>query len=783
MKRLFLTLLAVCQFGLFFLLEHCVGGSDTGNPTAGGTDTGNPTLAKVLGKVVDSTGAPRSDVHMELLPASFNPVENTTYPDTVSDMTDMSGQFLIQAMLDTGRYVLNGFHALTGDRLIRKDVGIYDSIPFDLGTDTLRPTRVVSVTIADSAFEPGGYLYMPGTRIYMPVDSPSTIAVDAVIPDLLELVYSTPSNQSTITPVYSGPPAWSPLGGPYGGRVNAILAMPGGEVFAATEYSGVFRSQNQGQDWTQAAWPTVTAPSAYSKTVNALAVDSAGQVLAGTTHNGILASADNGLTWTLTGMDYGYFPSLAVIPNGHIFAGDGVGGLQRSQDGGAVWEQVLGITYGSNNALQALAANAQGIIFLGFRNSGVYVTKESGTGMATNVSIGIGNQPVQTVAVSNGGTVFLGTAQGGVYRSADAGSSWVQINIGLTNQNVLSLAVLGTDRLFAGTNGSGIFESQDAGATWSPITNSAVSTLAVYSLCISGSGELYAGSGNGAYYSPDMGTTWTDITRGITAFDMMAIAADEPYLFTGTMDRGVFRSSDNGQTWTNVYPTGDFTYLFINSAGHVFSGPLKSTDRGDNWTMGSGLSGFICAMAENRTGTLFASNDRGNVFRSLDGGDTWSVTGTFASNFIETIALNSQDHVYAGTWSGEGIYRSLDNGNSWENIADTLGSIWRLAFNSRDHLFVVHGNSALWRSLDNGATWQEVYQAPAGKNIHALLIDKLDNIFISTDEGVFFSPDNGAAWQAAGTGLNGQWVKCMALTRDNRLVAGTEGGGAFMGFR
>jgi photosystem II stability/assembly factor-like uncharacterized protein len=783
MKKYIIRLFLLCIFCLLAVICFSCS-NEGGGPTAGGTETGNPTvLAKVRGVVVDSSGTPQKNVIMELLPASFNPVDNTSYPDTVVDVTDINGYYDIQADLDSGLYVLNGNQFGSQGKIIRKGIGVYDTVPIDMGIDTLQAAGPVSITIPDSLFVSGGYLYMPGTRISVPVDSPGVVTVDSVIPNLLDLVYYTSVIETPIIPMYSGKVTWSALNGPYGGNAKAFVKAASGEVFAASEYGGIFRFQQSGQKWNSLAWPAITMPSSYNKTANDLVVDSAGNLFASTVHNGILVSIDNGATWALSGKDYGYYPSLTVIPNGHIFVGDGLGALHRSEDNGNTWEQVLSITYGSNNAVQALVSNNQGLIFLGFRNAGIYVTEESGTGMSTVITTGIGYQEVQALALNSSSHVFLGTDQNGVYRSTDNGSSWVQINTGLTDLNVLSLAAHGSSRVFAGTNSQGIFQSQDNGNTWEQINHPALSALTISSLYITDNAEMYAGTSLGPYYSTDNGNTWSLLNQGFTGLDIMAIGIDASYVYAATLGRGIFRSADNGQNWTSVYSNGNFTYLFINTQGHIYSGPLKSINNGDTWDVLSGLSGYICAMQENSRGVLFASNDRGLVFRSLDDGNTWTTVGTFSSNFIETIAINSQDHVYVGTWSGEGIYRSTDGGDNWENTASTLGSIWRMAFNSQDHLFVAHGINNLWRSTDNGSTGQAVYQASVNKRIHSILIDRLDNIFISTDEGVFTSSDNGQTWQASSQGLNGNWVKCMALTSDNRLMAGTEGGGAFWGDR
>lgn len=86
---------------------------------------------------------------------------------------------------------------------------------------------------------------------------------------------------------------------------------------------------------------------------------------------------------------------------------------------------------------------------------------------------------------------------------------------------------------------------------------------------------------------------------------------------------GIFRSTDNGSSWTNVNNRLSPNALAINASGHIFVGSgsniFRSTDNGMTWTaINSGLTvSSVAALAFNAGGYIFAGTDKG-VFRSVE---------------------------------------------------------------------------------------------------------------------------------------------------------------------
>ena len=133
---------------------------------------------------------------------------------------------------------------------------------------------------------------------------------------------------------------------------------------------------------------------------------------------------------------------------------------------------------------------------------------------------------------------------------------------------------------------------------------------------------------------------------------------------------------------------GEVQSLAINSTGHIFAGTsgggvFRSTDNGDSWTeVNTGLTNHsIRSLAINSSGDIFAGTDDGGVFRSTDNGDSWTeINNGLTSAVVLSLAINSTGHIFAGT-SGGGVFRSLESTTSVREVAGQLPSSFFLGQN------------------------------------------------------------------------------------------------------
>lgn len=311
-------------------------------------------------------------------------------------------------------------------------------------------------------------------------------------------------------------------------------------------------------------------------------------LFASTYGGGTLWTTDGGSSWEFrnAGLINAYPDALAFSPNyasdGTVFTGI-VFGLQRSTDRGGVWLK-----------MQMLGANAFP------RALGI----SPGFAQDSTVIIGIDN-----LASGNPPTVtFEGTEypNQGVFLSTDAGYTWVPT--GLSGPRINSIAVspafTSDHTVFAGSSNSGLFKSVDGGMTWEPISIVASDT-SVPQVAVSPSFDVdqtvfATTSHSGVFKSIDGGQSWT-LLPGTDTINALDFAVSPDYAADGTLFIGTFQNS-----------------------------LLRSTDGGNSFHPTSLVDNFITAISVSPAfavdQTVMAAGYRG-IYRSTDGGTTWSFTG------------------------------------------------------------------------------------------------------------------------------------------------------------
>jgi len=267
---------------------------------------------------------------------------------------------------------------------------------------------------------------------------------------------------------------------------------------------------------------------------------------------------------------------------------------------------------------------------------------------------------------------FQTTPGGGAFRSADGATTWNAINSGLTSPNITAFAVdptIPTDNtVYVGTSDAGMFKSTTGGQSWVAINNG-LGTRSVNALVIDPHtpSSLYVGSFNGVYKSADSGTTWAAVNTGLviagtnTVADVQALAINPAT--TGTTatlyaggTSGMFTSSNGGTTWTSL------------NAGFPLTNGVPTTP---NVTS-------IVIDPTTPTALYIGIAFPGGVFKSLDGGTTWTAvnTGLTFSNSTEAFGITAlaidakatPSNVYATTQDGVGVYKTANGGTSWSAV-------------------------------------------------------------------------------------------------------------------
>ncbi len=384
----------------------------------------------------------------------------------------------------------------------------------------------------------------------------------------------------------------------------------------------------------------------------------------------------------------------------------------------------------------------------------------------------------------------LGTVASGQRRQTAAGTSsapaandplkvlqWRQIGPFRGGRSTAVAGVSSQPMVFYfGGTGGGVWKTSDGGINWEPITDGSVfgtGSVGAIGLSDSDPNTIYVGMGespirgnvshgDGVYKSTDGGKTWKHLgledTRQISRIrvhpknpDIVYVAA-QGHVWAPNADRGVFRSKDGGKTWQKVLFRSDkagacdliidptnpnvlyagfwevYRKPWTLESGGPGSGIFKSTDGGDTWTeitrnpglpRGTiGIVGITVSPANpDRLWAIVEAED-GGVFRSDNGGRTWTKTNE-QRNLRQRAWYYSR--IYADPKNAEevyvlntGFYRSNDGGRTFTGISVPHGDNHDLWIAPEDPNRMIESNDGGANvSFNGGRSWSEQDQPTA----------------------------------------------------------------------
>ncbi len=299
------------------------------------------------------------------------------------------------------------------------------------------------------------------------------------------------------------------------------------------------------------------------------------------------------------------------------------------------------------------------------------------------------------------------------------------------------------------------------------------------------------------------GTSQWRQTSGPRGGEITTLLANGANLFAGTIRSGLFRSTNNGDSWTAVntgLPNAPVSALAV-SGSNLFAstgvGVYRSSNQGESWTgVNAGLLRLLPVNALAVSGTnIFAGTFIGGVYRSSNQGESWTAVNVGLPTITldgETVYISvnalavSGTNLFAGTFIG-GIYRSTNNGESWSAVNTGLPSF--IIQGERRYppaiAIVVSGANlfagiagGVYRSTNNSQSWTAVNAGLTDLSVSALAVSG-QSLFAGTNGGgVFLSTNQGESWIAINAGLPALPVNALAVSRTN-LFAGTLGDGVY----
>jgi photosystem II stability/assembly factor-like uncharacterized protein len=342
-------------------------------------------------------------------------------------------------------------------------------------------------------------------------------------------------------------------------------------------------------------------------------------------------------------------------------------------------------------------------------------------------------------------------------------------------RTVAATGVPGNPNLFyIGVNNGGVWKTTDAGRTWFPIFDGQpTGSIGALAVAPSNPDIIYVGSGeglrrpdlstgDGIYKSTDAGKTWQHLglRDGQQITNILVDPQDPHRVFVAVLghpygpnsERGVFRSTDGGETWQKILykdeDTGATDLAFDPQNPQILYTDMWSSRR-PPWTTGSPLEGH--------TGGLFKSTDGGETWNPLSKGLPTNAQGLGRIGF--GISPSNPNRIYALVDAAPevgGLYRSDDSGESWQRV-NHEGRIWgrgsdfawvRVSPENPDVLYIC--NTSTYRSTDAGVNFTAIKGAPGGDDYHAVWINPENPriILLAADQGATISVNGGETWSS-----------------------------------
>jgi len=380
-----------------------------------------------------------------------------------------------------------------------------------------------------------------------------------------------------------------------------------------------------------------------------------------------------------------------------------------------------------------------------------------------------------------------------------AGLRWRLIGPFRGGRTVAAVGVPGQPNLFyIGVNNGGVWKTTDYGRVWTPIFD-AESTGSIGAIAVAPSDPrtLYVGSGeglqrpdlsvgDGIYKSTDGGATWRHLGlrdgQQIPAIivdprdpnRVLAAVLGHPY--GANEERGIFRSTDGGETWQKVLyrdeNTGGMDLAFSPANPQTVFAVLWSA-RQAPWEAGWVLS---------KNNGLYKSTDGGTSWRQVTAGLPSAEDGLGRIGLATSLSEPGRMYAIVGAGQGKGgLYRSDDGGESWR-LVNTDARLWgrdgdfnEVKVDPKNADVVYVANIVTWKSTDGVKTFTGWRGAPGGDDYHRLWInpDNPQIILNAADQGAVITVNGGETWSSW---YNQPTAQMFHVTTDNRFPYWVYGG-------
>jgi PKD repeat protein len=328
--------------------------------------------------------------------------------------------------------------------------------------------------------------------------------------------------------------------------------------------------------------------------------------------------------------------------------------------------------------------------------------------------------------------------------------------------------------IYVAYSGGGLWKSTDGGAFWQAKTET-LGSLSIGSLAMDpndantlyvGLGDPFDGTGIGLVKSTDGGDNWTDpVFLGTsTVISDIKVAQTDSSVVLAATNKGLYRSTNGGTSFTNIsiVPTGGGvpvvwsiaaaggTNFVLSLLGGTSDGEIwRSTDNGATWTKSTGIASGVGRIsvdaAPSRPSVLYAtaakpsgsvSTDLVDIYKSVDDGLTWTGIAKSGSTFKTYTNSNGESSTLSDLLRGQGWYNHMT-----------------LVDRTNPGIAYFGGALLLAKTTDGGATfsqtsnWLAQFGLPyVHADFHAGHISSNGTLYVGTDGGIFASSNRGVTF-------------------------------------
>jgi photosystem II stability/assembly factor-like uncharacterized protein len=485
---------------------------------------------------------------------------------------------------------------------------------------------------------------------------------------------------------------------------------------------------------------------------------------------------DAGLTWEkLTGASNKAINDLHIIDSLTVITVGDQGKITKTTDGGNTWYEVSSPTFLHLSAV-CFPNDSTGYAVGGDKGFNGIILKSFDRGETWDTLSTQFEGHLYTVVFIDSLKGYAAGSYSMIYKTISGGQLWAPLNNPNQggNHHIRDMAFSDFNTGFTVDIHGHILRTFNAGATWDSLYSKV--TTALYTISINEEGTIFSGGFGGMILrSPDTGLNWQPVSAG-PRINLVSIDFPQSSIGFITGSGGLFSTENAGQQWDY----NDVTELTYAVDAHFLDGQtgyvldvdgaiFKTIDGGDTWTvqntgvksqaykaiyMVNPMQGYAVG------GGQSFSNSYPLALRTLDG-ENWTSMPVSATHPLNDVAfINSNKGYLVGN---NGTLQVTNNGgNIWESInIDSTYNFVDISFLDQDVGFIVgnkQGSSIVYRTGDGGNNWQEFF-IPQGlkqtEKINAVrFADEVNGFAVGTHGLIFKTINGGESWFRVGKVTN-----------------------------